>query len=313
MKIKIKIISIVAIMLSISVFSMVTCRAVDYRRYHFAGWQSTDETGEVCSIGQSRVLNGSTNWYYKDYTMADVDTFVDEDYNTVGFKAYMGDFPSGYLNSGRGTIDVFLGWVDDNGNFYAPSESDPYLVSYGSVSFNMFMFLEESNIKYPIQPDVANFYLDGVRVAYVTDFHNVDGYYNINFSYDTPLETKSDMSRLLAQIEWIGKPSNSLRPYLEFKIDTTGTALYATPLNVHINDSVGAYRDKVNNAIDKLDTPTPNINNINDVIHDNKESLDDVGSIMRGSGKFYTFLTSLCVVGVSVAVTGYILHGKRDG
>lgn len=75
--------------------------------------------------------------------------------------------------------------------------------------------------------------------------------------------------------------------------------------------TIGSAQDKLDQLGSAMNQPPPDIDQGLNVIIGKEDDLSSVGSVFTGKGTFYAFVTSLMIVGVSLGMIGYVLHGKK--
>lgn len=133
-------------------------------------------------------------------------------------------------------------------------------------------------------------------ISYWSDFE-IDPSAYFSISFNIPLNKVYNHSYLYLYIYDFGNIMWLEKPGLEESLKNQGS----------LNDA----QDKLDQLESAVDRPDPDIDvGINSIIS-KENDLSSVGSILTGSGEFYVFLTSLMVVGVSLGLVGYVLHGKK--
>ena len=310
-----KIIFTVCVVLSFSVALMVTTAAVEpvYDSYLIRGFGPLD-------------IMGTVTQFYAGTNPADskfVETEVSYDNSTLIFG------PDGWVTGFQWeNWEVFAGTGTNDGGFFTltvpllfqdfyPSDAYPYRVKYIDVAFNCFLYSRQLGRKYTVSSPSAR-----IVDAYGNVFAEVDsfsagvmGWFDVEGAVDRIV---TEQIQLYCEISWKGKPSASSDTYLEFELyqlsDVQAMPLneYDSSLQAGMNNTNKDIANKVDDIVGKLDTPVPDIEMV--VVNpDLKEYVDESKFLFAGEGEFFNYLGSMMVVGISIAVLGYALHGKREG
>lgn len=309
-----KIIVTFCVILAVSISLMVTCSAVEpaYTTYSIRGFGPLDIMGTVTQF--SAGSNPADSKFIEaevDYTNSDL--IYGSDGWVTGFR-----WDNWSVFAGTGTNDggIFTLTVPLLFQNFYPSDTYPYRVKYIDVSFNCFLYARGLGRKYPISNPSARIVDSyGNVFAEVDSFSDTMGWFDVEGSVDRVID---DQVKLYCEISWVGKPSAASNTYLEFEL-YSGSDIQAMPLNEFdsalqdgMNQSNKDMANKVDQALDKLDSPSPDIDSVISN-PDIKDYVDSSKNLFSGEGDFYNFIASMMIVGVSIAVLGYALHGKREG
>lgn len=156
--------------------------------------------------------------------------------------------------------------------------------------------------------------------------------YKVEFTFnDATLlsDIHSENIHISFNFMWEGLPTHYLRL---FSCITPVAVSYVTQENIDIYDelvsnedeqkdlqeaesAVDDYKEKVDDIVDKLDTPKPSDGDIDDVLEgidvESITVIGDIVSIDTDGTMFGRFIVSVSVSVLGVAFIGYVLHGKR--
>ncbi len=244
------------------------------------------------------------NITYQDSVIKDA---IEDDIGRVGFLFEpFSKIPSGYTSEGEFILRFYIPWAD-----YLPTDEDPWVVTNINVTYSFFLAYYTDSIgnykKYSLT-DVSASFKSGDDVLN-SDLLTISGdkTYNILRFSGNYVSTQRELMEV--EIRWKGKPSINNFPFISFEFNRSGTYMYASPVKNYygnVNDKINSDLNEIKNGL-VMDEP-----NVDALIDGLDPSIRDDAYLFRGSGKFYNFLASMAVVGVSIGSIGYILHGKKE-
>ena len=148
---------------------------------------------------------------------------------------------------------------------------------------------------------------DGGKVLLRSDSINTisDGFFVIDSSANIPC-SELDSFEYTFRYNGLSNPNNAF----EFSLHTS-SYINVVDYSNYGDSSLSDSKDKLTQLQNAMNQPAPDIGSALGNIK--SEDMALTGSLFADSkkGVFYTFLTSLMVVGVSLGLVGYVLHGKK--
>lgn len=311
-----KIIVTVCVILCFSVAFMVTCcgyssstntiRLVD-------SWGLEPDFSFAFGSLTQIATDGRTYTYNFSYDDEIIVSAIEDDVGRVGFLFEpFAKIPSGYTKEGTFILQFYIPWAD-----YLPTEDDPWVVTDININYRMFLAYYTDSIgnytKYSLTDASADIYSsktvyeEGELLDTNLLYLNADKTYcSLRYSGNYVSTAREFMK---VSISWKGKPSVSFDPFISFEFDRAGTFMKATPFNSYfgdVNDQINSDLNDIKNGL-AMDEP-----NVDSIIDNLTPALVEDADKFIGSGRFYTFIGSMAVVGVSIGSIGYILHGKKE-
>ena len=243
--------------------------------------------------GVVQLVPSNGNWEFEAYPFLD--------------KWYYDDYVGYYDTAGEWEIEMFIPFADSSGNLFdvAKLNDSAYveeiLLVFNTVLANSQGYVNKRN--YHVVLHLAN----GGTVDLLSQSFDTVAVQTFVLDVDTHFKA-SEMLGFSFSFRYNGLPQRNT--LLEFTIDRN-SYVGVTDYSNYGDSSLLDSKDKLTQLQNAMNQPAPDIGSALGNIK--SEDMALTGSLFSDSkkGVFYTFLTSLMVVGVSLGLVGYVLHGKK--